>query len=102
MTVVAAPENQTHYDMAKACTAFAKGGEVVIFTACLNEGFNQFKWQIPTKSFVEKNGTFVNFQGREQKIKTGVRIIPASITLDQMAAAMFENLAQPQALGATL
>lgn len=34
-----------------------------------------FDLVLPTLSFVEKNGTFVNFKGMEQKIYAGVRLI---------------------------
>ena len=38
-------------------------------------------WQIPTKTFIEKEGTFINFQGTEQKIKAAITIVEEALSL---------------------
>ena len=93
MTLVAAPENQVVYpDLEKKIETFKLGGDVVWLTSCKNEKFNQFKWQIPMKGFVEKSGTFVNFKGIEQKIKAGTSIIPTALSLQELASGIKETV----------
>jgi NADH-quinone oxidoreductase subunit G len=93
MTVVAAPEDQGVYpDLEKKLPVFKKAGEIVWLTSCKNEKFNDFKWQLPMKSFVEKDGTFVNFKGVEQKIKAGIKIIPNAVTLKEFAGGLRESM----------
>ncbi|MDZ4677568.1 MAG: 2Fe-2S iron-sulfur cluster-binding protein [Oligoflexia bacterium] len=97
MTVVAGPEDQEVYsDLEAKLPVFKKAGEMVWLTSCKNEKFNDFKWQIPMKSFVEKEGTFVNFKGIEQKIKAGVKIIPSAISLKEVAAGLKESMGVAQ------
>lgn len=91
--VVAAPENQAVYrDLKQKVSVIKKAKEVVCITSCYNDSYNDFKWQIPAKSFVEKSGTFVNFKGMQQKIKAGVKIIPNSVSLQEFSAAVTESM----------
>ena len=43
---------------------------------------------IPLKTFVEKSGTFVNFQGRAQKIKKVTTVVSEALTLVEASALM--------------
>ena len=38
-------------------------------------------WQIPLKTFFEKDGTFVNFQGKKQEFKRIATIVPKAMGL---------------------
>ncbi len=40
-------------------------------------------WQIPMKTFVEKEGTFINFEGRHQKIKAITTVVAGALTLSE-------------------
>ncbi|MBK9293039.1 MAG: (2Fe-2S)-binding protein [Oligoflexia bacterium] len=91
--ILAAPENQAVYpDITEKCQMFKKSNEVVCITSCYNDSYNGFKWQIPAKSFVEKDGTFVNFKGVAQKIKAGVKIIPTSVSLEEVVYGLTESM----------
>jgi len=97
LTVVAGPEDQEVYpDIPEKMSVFKKAGEVVWLTSCKNEKFNAFKWQIPMKSFVEKDGTFVNYKGLEQQIKAGITIVPNAISLEEFARGMKESMGVSQ------
>jgi len=90
--LVAGPENQSVYpDLAKRVEAVSQCGEVIWLTSCKNDLFNGFKWQVPMKSFIEKEGTFVNHKGMEQKIKAGLKIIPNAVSLKEFAVGIKES-----------
>jgi NADH-quinone oxidoreductase subunit G len=58
-------------------------------------------WLIPTKTFVEKDGTFINHAGLEQKFKKATTIVSEALTLTEAALLMVgKNLAIPT-VGAT-
>ena len=43
-------------------------------------------WQIPTKTFFEKSGNFINHAGITQKIKTGHLMVPDALSLSESIA----------------
>ena len=45
-------------------------------------------WLIPTKTFVEKDGTFINFAGLEQKFKKVTTVVSEALTLTEAALLM--------------
>jgi NADH-quinone oxidoreductase subunit G len=93
MTIVAAPESQAAYpDLNTKLATFKKAGDVIWLTACKNEAFNGFKWQLPVKGFVEKAGTYTNFKGLEQKVRAGFTIIPHAISLTEFAGGLKESM----------
>ena len=73
LVMVAGPENQwTFGDIQEKASAFAKASLVVWFSACQVEEIKQMRghfYFIPVKTFAEKSGTFVNFQGKEQSFE---------------------------------
>ena len=73
LVMVAGPENQwTFGDIHERASAFAKASLVVWLSACQVEEIEQVKghfYLIPLKTFAEKSGTFVNFQGKEQSFE---------------------------------
>ncbi|MBX9769139.1 MAG: NADH dehydrogenase subunit, partial [Bdellovibrionales bacterium] len=84
--IVAAPENHSVYtDLAQKIELFKKVPQVAWLAAGAHEGAQDFTWQIPMKTFVEKSGTFVNFNGREQKIKRGTTVVSQALNLQQAA-----------------
>ena len=73
LVMVMGPENQWVFDDVKEkAEVFSKAGKVIWFSACrveeaeLESGHFHF---IPVKTTVEKTGTFVNFEGKEQKFE---------------------------------
>ncbi len=70
MVLVLGPENQQVYpDFKTRVEELSKVKTLVWTTACLNESLDKSNvWQIPANTFVEKEGTFINHAGLEQKI----------------------------------
>lgn len=89
--IVLAPENQTVYpDFVEKMKSFAKVKNSVAVTACGHDALADFKWQVPAKAYLEKTGTFINYKGMEQKIRTGVKIIPQAVSLEEFSKGMSE------------
>jgi NADH-quinone oxidoreductase subunit G len=88
--VVAIPDQQSAYgDIREKLNLFSKAKNLVILSACkqeLFEGLPNNIWIIPTKTFVEKNGTYTNFKGIEQKVKKVTTIVSEALTLSEVAA----------------
>jgi NADH-quinone oxidoreductase subunit G len=86
--VVAGPENQEVYpDMKERIAELAKAANLIWLTAGKSPTLDNLAniCQIPLKVYVEKNGTFVNYKGREQKIKKGFVIVGQALTLEEVA-----------------
>jgi NADH-quinone oxidoreductase subunit G len=82
--VVAGPEVQAFYsDLDAKAKAFRKVPNVIWLTANPNDAFEGAKYQIPLKTFVEKDGTFVNFQGKAQKIQKMRMVVSQALTLGE-------------------
>ena len=70
--VVLGPENQSVYpDLAEKVKLFSKAEKVAWLAPTKNELFKDLEWQIPLKSFIEKEGTFINQAGLSQRIRRG-------------------------------
>ncbi len=87
--VVAAPENQAVYtDLQTKLALFAKAKRLVWLSSTKTaavENLPSLSMQIPMKSFFEKNGSFVNYAGIEQKIRRGIDIVPGALSLQTFA-----------------
>jgi NADH-quinone oxidoreductase subunit G len=93
MTIVAGPENQAVYpDTNDKVEALKGAGDVVWLTTGKNEKYNAFKWQLPMKSFVEKDGTFINYKGLERKIKGHLNFIESAMSLTEFSNALGESM----------
>lgn len=83
--VVAAPENILGYtDMDKMIQLFGKAKILVWLSAVSNKSIDALTttvWQIPMKSYIEKEGTFVNFAGLAQKFKKVTTVVSEALTL---------------------
>ncbi len=69
--LVIGPENQASYpDFNDRVNELSKAKTLVWATACINPALDgkDSIWQIPLNTFVEKEGTFINHGGIEQKI----------------------------------
>lgn len=88
--VVAGPENQEVYpDLDEKIALFGKAKTIVWMTAGKLgglQGVSSTQYLIPVLTFIEKSGTFVNFEGKEQKIKAGPTFVPEAVTLCDVAA----------------
>lgn len=87
--VVAGPENQVVFpDLPHKIDLFAKVNSLVWLTANPVDGLRArtgFTSQIPLKTYIEKDGSFTNFEGRVQNFKRGTVIVPGALTLSEVA-----------------
>lgn len=52
---------------------------------------------LPTKTYVEKSGSYLNFQGAEQKVKAFATIVPQALRLDAIAKSIAGRSAEVKA-----
>lgn len=86
--VVAGPEVQKHFDLKELASLCATKEEIVWLTANPVQELENARatvYQIPVKSFLEKTGTFVNFEGRRQTVEAGPVLVSEALTLQQAA-----------------
>jgi NADH-quinone oxidoreductase subunit G len=90
--IVAGPENPMVYpDLAEKINLFKKARNLVWVAAFTHQdlkGVTGQLWQIPTKTYFEKDGTFINFQGRAQRIKQGGLLVEQALSLVELAELM--------------
>jgi NADH-quinone oxidoreductase subunit G len=90
--VVAGPENQAVFpDLGEKITELSKVPKLIWLQAGKNEQLEALTGDvtlIPLKTYVEKDGTFVNHQGLEQKFKRVTTVVSEALTLDQAAQLM--------------
>ena len=83
--IVAAPENQTAYgDFAERVKELSKATSLIWMQSAKNmavESLSGNVWIIPMKSYVEKQGTFVNHAGLVQKFKKATTVVSEALTL---------------------
>ena len=85
--VVAGPENQTVFpDMKDKLKDLSKAQTLIWMQACKSPELDALTgtvYQIPLKTFVEKDGTFINQQGLEQKFKRATTVVSEALTLTE-------------------
>lgn len=100
--VVAGPENQAVYsDISERVKEVSKAQNVIWLQAGKSETLDSLTgnvYQIPLKTFVEKDGTFINHAGLEQKFKKATVVVSEALTLTEAALLMSgKNLTIPAA-----
>lgn len=98
--VVAGPENQKVFpQMQETIGELSKAQHLIWLQAGMNDALNKLGgnvWLIPTKTFVEKDGTFINFAGLEQKFKKVTTVVSEALTLTEAALLLVgKNLSLP-------
>ncbi|WII72934.1 2Fe-2S iron-sulfur cluster-binding protein [Bdellovibrio sp. 22V] len=98
--VVAGPENQAVFpDFAERVKELSKAQNLIWMQSGKNDALMSLTgnvWLIPMKSFVEKDGTFVNHAGLEQKFKKVTTVVSEALTLTEAALLLAgKNLAIP-------
>ena len=88
--MVAGPENQWCYpDLSEKLSLFLKASQLVYLTSCwledLDEKITGSLMMIPTKSFAEKSGTFINYEGKEQKFEKVETFVDNAMYLNEVA-----------------
>lgn len=100
--VVAGPENQAVFpDISEKIKELSKAANLIWLQAGKNAELEKMSANItliPLKTFVEKDGTFINHSGLEQKFKRATTIVSEALTLTEAALLMSgKNLAIPAA-----
>lgn len=87
--LVAGPEDQKHFpDMAAKIDLLAKAKNLIWMQTGKNEKLEALTgnvWLIPMKSYVEKDGTFVNHQGLAQGFKKVTTVVSEALSLTDAA-----------------
>jgi NADH-quinone oxidoreductase subunit G len=85
--IVAGPENNSVFsDLNSKINVLAQTTELVWLTAAKTENLDLVAtstYQIPLKTFIEKDGTYVNFSGIVQKVKRATTIVAGALTLEE-------------------
>jgi NADH-quinone oxidoreductase subunit G len=83
--IVAGPENQVWFpEMSAVIQLVSKAPKLVWMQTGKNselENLETEAYLIPTKSFVEKDGTFINYKGLEQEFKKVTTVVGEALTL---------------------
>lgn len=100
--VVAGPENQAVFsDINEKIKELSKAQNLIWLQAGKNAELEKLASSvtlIPLKTFVEKDGTFINHSGLEQKFKRATTIVNEALTLTEAALLMSgKNLSIPAA-----
>jgi NADH-quinone oxidoreductase subunit G len=85
--IVAGPENQATFpDFAEKVKMLGQAQTLIWLTAGHNAALDQVgaeTWQIPLKTYIEKAGSFTNFQGKVQAFKAGTTLVPQALTISE-------------------
>jgi NADH-quinone oxidoreductase subunit G len=92
--LVAGPENQATFpDLQEKIALLGQAESVIWMTAGANPMLDEIgaeTWQIPLKTYIEKPGSFTNFQGKIQTFKLGTTIVPQALTISEVVE-LFEG-----------
>ena len=87
--IVVGPENQAFFpEMNDVVREVSKASKLVWLTAGKNQALDGLTGDvtlIPLKTYVEKDGTYVNFKGIRQTIRKGVAILPNALSVTEIA-----------------
>lgn len=87
--VVAGPENQAFFPDFKAkVVELAKAPKLIWMTAGQNPELESLKGDVtllPLKTYIEKDGTYVNYKGDRQVVHKGLTIVPHALSLSEFA-----------------
>tara|TARA_B100000749_G_C18450166_1_gene476183 strand:- start:15446 stop:16999 length:1554 start_codon:yes stop_codon:yes gene_type:complete len=90
--LVAGPEDPSVFPtLTEKVSLFSKAKNLFWMSAAKTEAADSATtktWQIPLKTYAEKEGTFVNHKGIEQKIQPMVNIVDCAQTLSEVASAL--------------
>lgn len=107
LLMVCGPEDFTHYPELDSVVKFAaKTKTLVWLSSGVPAGLDKIMTDvlaIPTKTFVEKAGTFTNYNGLTQQFKVVTTIVPQALTLTEICQLLrgqeLKWALRPQAMG---
>lgn len=87
--MVVGPENQKYFpEMDDLIQKLSTVDQLVWFTSNPVQKLEtrlKSTWMIPLKTYIEKDGSFINFQGKKQSWKRGTTVVPGALTLSEVA-----------------
>ena len=90
--IVFGPEDQSVFpDLEEKIKFLSQSENLIWLTACSNSMLDSLgceTWQIPVKTYIEKAGSFTNFQGKVQSFKVGTTIVPQALTIAETVELM--------------
>lgn len=87
VTLIFGPEIEKAYShFSSELAQLSELPQVVYFGNSKKPILSKFSLVIPTKVFAEKNGTYTNFKGIEQKLKANSPVFPTMLGLEQIFA----------------
>ncbi len=98
LVLVAGPENQWVFDdIPTVAQSLASNKKVVWMSAChvpaAEQAGGHFDF-IPTKTFAEKSGTFVNYEGKEQKFEKVDLFVDQAFSLTEAVSVLKGDFVQ--------
>ncbi len=92
MVLVVAPENIAAYpDIAQKAELLKNCKAVVVLTTSQLSPIANLTgetWQIPLKSYLEKSGSFINYNGIEQKFAPVTTVVESAVSADEFVAVL--------------
>ena len=97
--IVAGPENQAFFpELSDVVRDVSKAAKLVWLQAGKNQALDALVGGditlIPLKTYVEKDGTYVNYKGISQSVKKGVTIVPNALSIDEIVEAFSGDVVQ--------
>lgn len=88
----------TFDDISEKVELFSKAEYSVCFTANPHPSYEKFTALVPMKSWVEKDGSFINHAGLKQKTKAMKLVVSQALTMDQACCLLSEKELSMEAL----
>jgi NADH-quinone oxidoreductase subunit G len=95
LVIVLGPEVEAAYgDLTSVFRDLSKMPKVVYFGQTMAEDANAFELNVPVKVFVEKNGTYINFDGKSRALKANAPVFVDVQGVDQIFATVAQRIGQ--------
>ena len=99
--LVAGPENQKVYpDLSQKLSMFSTNCENILWWSAHPLPKNNLNknniWQIPSKTFFEKTGTYINFAGTAQTVKAVKVLVPETLSLSESSTILRGEILKQQ------
>jgi NADH-quinone oxidoreductase subunit G len=86
LLVVGPADNSVFPDLAERLKLFSKAKKLIFLTSAKSEALDSSTtttYQIPMKVYFEKDGTYTNYAGLDQKTKRGATFVAKALTLSE-------------------
>jgi NADH-quinone oxidoreductase subunit G len=95
LVIVLGPEVEAAYgDLSTAFLDLSAMTKVVYFGQTMLDEANAFELNVPVKVFAEKNGTYINFDGKSRVLKANAPVFVDVQSVEQIFAAVAQRIGQ--------